>query len=98
MPRVVFLTGIFLGSFLGILPMADDASAQSGPDSAQCEQVRQAVAQYGYAAARQHALENYGPEAVRAGDQCLTEDEKRVPQKRHARRHHRHRPTAADAR
>lgn len=38
----------------------------------QCQLVRQAVAQYGYAAARQHALENYGPEAVKVGEKCLT--------------------------
>jgi hypothetical protein len=31
-----------------------------------------AVAQYGFAAARQHALETYGPEAVKTGDKCFT--------------------------
>ena len=36
-----------------------------------CDLVRQAVATYGYAAARQHALENYGQEAVAFGDKCL---------------------------
>jgi hypothetical protein len=30
------------------------------------------VAQYGFAAARQHALETYGPEAVKTGDKCFT--------------------------
>jgi hypothetical protein len=44
------------------------ARAQS---ESQCEQIRQAVAQYGYEAARRHALANYGKEAVEAGDKCL---------------------------
>jgi hypothetical protein len=38
-----------------------------------CDHVKQAVATYGYAAARQHALENYGKEAVAFGDKCLRE-------------------------
>jgi hypothetical protein len=29
------------------------------------------VAQYGYAAARAHAMRTYGAEAVRNGDKCL---------------------------
>jgi len=37
---------------------------------ANCDQIREAVAKYGYAAARQHALIHYGPEAVREGDKC----------------------------
>ena len=36
-----------------------------------CDQVRQAVATYGYAAARRHALTHYGIDAVRYGDHCL---------------------------
>ncbi len=48
--------------------------AQSSPDPTptQCEQIKQAVAQYGLAAARRHALEHYGAEAVKVGDKCLT--------------------------
>ena len=38
---------------------------------AYCDQVKQAVAIYGYAASRQHALDHYGKEAVEAGDKCL---------------------------
>ena len=54
------------------LLISDYAYAQSMDlDPAQCEQLRQAVAQYGYANARRHAMENYGPEAVKAGDKCL---------------------------
>jgi len=33
---------------------------------------KQAVAQYGSAAARRHALETYGPGAVKTGDKCFT--------------------------
>jgi hypothetical protein len=38
---------------------------------AQCDQVRQAVAQYGYRAARAHAERTLTPEQVRAGEACL---------------------------
>jgi hypothetical protein len=38
---------------------------------AQCDQVRQAVAQYGYRAARAHAERTLTPEQVRAGETCL---------------------------
>lgn len=46
----------------------------TGPSFAQsyCDQVRAAVAIYGYEAARQHAMAHYGPDAVRYGDACLT--------------------------
>ncbi len=57
---------------------------------ANCDQIRQAVAQYGYAAARAHAMANYGPEAVRNGDKCLGRGG-RVARAggRHVRSHHR---------
>jgi hypothetical protein len=45
--------------------------AQSGPGGGNCEQVRQAVATYGYAAARRYALIHYGKQAVAYGDRCL---------------------------
>jgi hypothetical protein len=45
-----------------------------------CEQVRQAVATYGYAAAKRHAMAHYGPQGVAAGDRCL--------RRRHLRRRH----------
>jgi hypothetical protein len=66
MRRLLLLIGaIFL--------VADCTFAQAQDlDPGQCEQIRQAVAQYGYAAARKHAMTNYGPEAVRRGDKCLT--------------------------
>jgi len=55
------------------LLLIDHAFAQGGPEPSamQCHLVRLAVAQYGYAAARQHALETYGPEAVATGDKCF---------------------------
>ena len=59
--------------------MADYSFAQSSPDPTpmQCLLIKQAVAQYGFAAARQHALETYGPEAVKTGDKCFTKQTKR---------------------
>ena len=45
------------------------ASAQS---EANCEEIRQAVATYGYEEARRHAMLHYGAEAVEAGEKkCL---------------------------
>ncbi len=71
MPRFLLLTGV-------ILLIADYSFAQS-PDPMQCQQIRQAVAQYGFAAARRHALATYGPAAVKTGDKCFT--------KQHRKRH-----------
>ena len=56
--------------------LAQDMS--NGPSAAQCQQIMNAVAQYGYAAARQHALETYGPEAVKFGDQCFSGRTRRI--------------------
>jgi hypothetical protein len=69
MPRLASIAG-------AILLMTDYSLAQSAPDPGQCEQIRQAVAQYGYVAARRHAMVTYGPEAVKAGDKCLTKQDK----------------------
>ena len=60
---------LLLTSF--VLLFADYAFAQE-PSPMQCQLIRQAVAQYGYAASRRHALETYGPEAVKTGDKCFT--------------------------
>ena len=72
MPRLLLLTGV-------ILLMANYAFAQDSPDPTpmQCQLIRSAVAQYGFAAAMQHALETYGPEAVKTGDKCFTKQEGR---------------------
>jgi len=61
MTRIIVAVGVALLT-------TSSAWAQS---AANCEQIRQAVAQYGYAAARAHAMRTYGPEAVRSGDKCL---------------------------
>lgn len=53
-------------------------SSSWGQSAANCEQIRQAVAQYGYAAARAHAIRTYGPDAVRNGDKCLGRGAKRA--------------------
>jgi hypothetical protein len=47
--------------------------AATNPSFAQdyCEQVKQGIAQYGYAAARQYAVEHYTREEVRAADRCV---------------------------
>ena len=37
---------------------------QGGPNAGQCEQVRDAIAQYGLAAARKHAMANYNLSAT----------------------------------
>jgi hypothetical protein len=43
-----------------------------GQVEANCEEIRQAVANYGYESARQHALIHYGTEAVESGEKkCL---------------------------
>jgi hypothetical protein len=60
-----------------LLVMADYALAQA-PTPEQCEQIKQAVAQYGYAAARRYAVVNYGPEAARVGDLCFAPVTRRV--------------------
>ena len=65
MTRNLLAAGVVAGIAV-LLPDASGAQSQ-----AQCEQVRQAVATYGYSAARRHALANYGADAVKAGDRCL---------------------------
>ena len=77
MTRALFAVPSFVFAAAGILVLVTDYSlAQSSPDAAQCEQIRQAVAQYGYAAARRYALANYGKQAVQAGEKCLTRRDK----------------------
>jgi len=66
--------------------LATPAYAQS---EAQCEQLRQAVAQYGYRAARAHAERTMPPEYVRAGEACLH----RPQGPSHVVRHHQRRQT-----
>jgi hypothetical protein len=56
---------------------------------AQCDQVRQAVVQYGYRAARAHAERTLTPEQVRAGEACLHRPRQGAS---HVVRHHQRRP------
>ena len=73
MLRFLLLTGV-------ILPVADYSFAQDyspDPTPIQCHLIKQAVAQYGSAAARRHALETCCPEAVKTGDKCFTNREGR---------------------
>jgi hypothetical protein len=72
MPRFLLLTGTFF-----LLTIPSFAQYSPDPTPTQCQQIKQAVAQYGYAAARRHALENYGPEAVKTGDKCFTKQMRR---------------------
>jgi hypothetical protein len=76
------MTRIFVAVGVALLSTSY-AWAQS---EANCEQIRQAVAQYGYAAARAHAMAHYGADAVRNGDKCIGRGGRAVA--RHARTHH----------
>ena len=59
------MTKTLLGFGLALL-MTGAATAQS-----YCPQVREAVATYGYEAAKRYALANYSKEAVKAAERCL---------------------------
>jgi hypothetical protein len=65
-----------------MLPLSAQSTPQSGPSgqtaptAQDCEQVRQAVAQYGYKAAKRYAVSHYGKEAANYGDQCLTKKDR----------------------
>ncbi len=63
MPRLLLLAS-------AVVLIADYSFAQE-PTAMQCQLIKQAAAQYGYAASRRHALETYGPEAVKIGDKCF---------------------------
>jgi hypothetical protein len=57
------------GAATGLALLSTNAAlAQSG---AQCDQVRAAVAKYGYKTAKAYAQANMSPEAVRAADSCI---------------------------
>jgi hypothetical protein len=77
MTRILVAVGVALLS-------TSYAWAQS---EANCEQIRQAVAQYGYKAARAHAMAHYGADAVRNGDKCL-HGARGGAGVRHVRHHH----------
>ena len=56
--------------------LTSPSSAQSAPGPGDCDQIKQAVATYGYVAAKRYALIHYGKDAARYGDKCLTPKEK----------------------
>ena len=58
--------------------------------AANCDQIRQAVAQYGYVAAHAHAMRTYGAQAVRDGQKCLGRGRVAVRHVRHHRAKRRH--------
>ena len=60
------------------------AHAQGGPNPGQCDQIRQAIAQYGLQAARKHAAQNYGlsPSDLRNIEQSCGIGERRHSPKR----------------
>jgi len=62
----------FLGAIGIDFLLTNPLSAKSVPSSAaNCQQIKQAVATYGYAAAKRYALAHYGAEAVKYGQRCL---------------------------
>ena len=69
------VASVAAGAFLCV---ADYAFADTAPDptATQCQLIRLAAAQFGYAAARRHAMATFGPEAVKVGDKCFTEQER----------------------
>jgi hypothetical protein len=76
--KAILAVALVFISVTGIMfLMTDNSSAQSGPNPSQCEQIRQAVAQYGYRAAKRHAVANYGREAADAGERCLTKQDRK---------------------
>jgi len=60
MTRILVAVGV-------ALLLTNSSSAQS-----YCDQVKQAIASYGYAAAKRHALAHYSKEEVKAADRCVT--------------------------
>src|ERR1700756_3968756 len=63
MPRIIIIVAAVA------LLLTNRAWAQS---EANCDEIRQAVATYGYEEARRHAMIHYGAEAVEAGEKkCL---------------------------
>ncbi len=77
MTKILTAIGVALVLALPVSAQSAPTSPQqTGPSAADCEQVRQAVAQYGYAAAKRYAVTHYGKEAANVGDQCLTKKQK----------------------
>jgi hypothetical protein len=87
-----------LAAIAVVLLLTSSSLAQS-----YCEQVRQAVATYGYTAAKRHAMAHYTREEVRVGDRCLTSGRVRASRTRANSHgawgaHHRYRQVSASER
>jgi hypothetical protein len=92
-----------IGAIVGVaLLLTGRAWAQS---EANCDEIRQAIATYGYESARQHALIHYGAEAVETGEKrCMIREAlakevaAKPPAKRQQAKKHKHTtPTASAA-
>ena len=68
---------ILLTSPLAVEAAPSGPNGQTSPMAGDCDQIRQAVKQYGYAAARKFALIHYGKDAVKYGDRCLAKKPKK---------------------
>jgi len=68
---VVVGVAILLANPLSAHAAQTGPNGQTGPSAGDCDQIRQAVKQYGYAAAKKFALIHYGKDAVKYGDRCL---------------------------
>jgi hypothetical protein len=79
------MTRIIVAVGVALLTTTSFSWAQS---AANCDQIRQAVAQYGYAAARAHAMRTYGADAVRSGDKCVGRGGGTRVAARHVKYHH----------
>jgi len=61
----------FLVVIVATFPLINPLAAESASITASCEQIRQAVATYGYATVKRYALAHYSIEVIRSGERCL---------------------------
>jgi hypothetical protein len=89
------MTRILVAAIGVALLLTGRAWAQS---EANCEEIRQAIATYGYEEARKHALIHYGQEAVEAGEKkCLIREAAKEVAPKHPAKHQqakKHKPTS----
>ena len=78
MTRFIIAVGaaIMLTNPLSAHAAPSGPNGQTAPSAGDCDQIRQAVKNYGYAAARKFALIHYGKDAVKYGDRCLAKKQK----------------------
>lgn len=82
----VWMIKSLLVAVMGLTPLS--VSAASAPTEKQCSQVRAAVAQYGYTAAKVYANAIMTPEGVRAASTCLNHKPTATRRDRMTRKHH----------